>query len=247
MLIDFKFHTCNKYIHAQEVTLTKDNPILDTDLLSFKGKKLLTDLMKDNFYFSIPSEELQALNEIVESYLTDPVVENVSYNTLPLEKALSGTNFLVSSGFKAEFSTNIKDGHIQLALAPANATIAALGPSTEGVYPKASSEISVLFAVTADKEKNVDVFNNYEIVLKHGSTDVLTLIDNVWVGIEDSTYVLTDSYESSHTIQNVTRERFLSDLIPSNTSDEEVWSLTATHKKLNTSMSITVTVPKFTE
>ena len=167
MLIDFNLKTCSKYIHAQEATVTVDNPTLDTDTLSLKGKKLLTTLLKENFYIEMPKEDLAELVTIVDD-LTNTVSnpKPVVYNTKPLPAALVDNNFLARTGFGSGFATNVDDGIIQLTLAPANASVNILGPSVSGVYPKADSEISVAFAITAVGDRQVEVFKekNYNVL-----------------------------------------------------------------------------------
>lgn len=245
MLIDFNLKTCSKYIHAQEATVTSDNPILDTDTLSLKGKKLLTTLLANNFYIEMPKEDLAELVTIVED-LTNTVSnpKPVTYNTKPYASALTGNNFLAGTGFGSEFATNVEDGIVQLTLAPANASVNILGPSVSGAYPKADSEISVAFAITAVGDRQVEVFKDYDIQLHCNNTPVLKLINNVWTGIRDPEYLPTGTVANKKTIQNITRESYLTTLMDANTTDLETWTLVAKQTEKNTEMSINITVPK---
>lgn len=99
MQIQINMNTIDKYIHAQEVTVTKANPVLDTSLLSTKGKELLVKLQENSsgFYFKLTET---VLNDIIEELEISPITysitttgntltvtfsEAVKYNGLPLE------------------------------------------------------------------------------------------------------------------------------------------------------------------
>ena len=99
MQIQINMNTIDKYIHAQEVTVTKANPVLDTSLLSTKGKELLIKLQENSsgFYFKLTET---VLNDIIEELEISPVTysitttgntltvtfsEAVKYNGFPLE------------------------------------------------------------------------------------------------------------------------------------------------------------------
>ena len=95
---------------------------------------------------------------------------------------------------------------------PYNAGKSSIGPSVEGVYPAATSEISCLFVVTSLTEAGVATFADYDIVLAKNGVDVVKLENNTaWTGVNKADYILTDSAINTHTVQNVTRERFLLD------------------------------------
>lgn len=71
MLINIDLKTCSKYIHANEATITNQNKVLDTSLLSEKGKKLFIDLFKNNFYGTVP---LADYDSFVLEYEQGPIV-----------------------------------------------------------------------------------------------------------------------------------------------------------------------------
>ena len=73
MLINVELKTCSKYVHANEVTLTKTNNVLDTSLLSEKGKKLFVEIFSQPYFASIPTVDYQAFIEAQNAEPTDPV------------------------------------------------------------------------------------------------------------------------------------------------------------------------------
>lgn len=141
-----------------------------------------------------------------------PKPQPVVYNTRPTAQATKADgSFLNGTGLKSGNATNVDDTFIQLTLAPYNAGKSAIGPSVEGVYPAATAEISCLFAVTSLTENGVATSADYDIVLANG-VDVMKLENNTaWTGVNKADYILTDSAINTHTVQNVTRERFLLD------------------------------------
>ena len=175
-------------------------------------------------------------------------VQPVAYNVAPNENALNERGkFLTGSGFGGEYATTVNDKVIELALAPALAGVAILGPSVDGVYPTADGEVSVTFAVTALGDAEVDLFNDYDIKLLAEATEVMSLVDGVWVGVNKPDYILTDSFENAVTIQNTTRQRYLVDAgFIEATADEEIWQLTATHKTTGATFEVMISVPKTT-
>ncbi len=178
-----------------------------------------------------------------------PKPQPVVYNTRPTAQATKADgSFLNGTGLKSGNATNVDDTFIQLTLAPYNAGKSAIGPSVEGVYPAATAEISCLFAVTSLTENGVATFADYDIVLAKNGVDVMKLENNTaWTGVNKADYILTDSAINTHTVQNVTRERFLLDgTLVTEKADPEVYSLTAKHKATNTTIAISVTVPKVT-
>ena len=70
MLINVDLKTCSKYIHANEITITDSNNVLDTSLLSEKGKRLFIEIFKDNYFATVPTIDYQAF---IEAQNTDPV------------------------------------------------------------------------------------------------------------------------------------------------------------------------------
>jgi len=178
-----------------------------------------------------------------------PKPQPVVYNTRPTAQATKADgSFLNGTGLKSGNATNVDDTLIQLTLAPYNAGKSAIGPSVEGVYPAATAEISCLFAVTSLTEAGVATFADYDIVLAKNGVDVMKLENNTaWTGVNKADYILTDSAINTHTVQNVTRERFLLDgTLVTEKADPEVYSLTAKHKATNATIAISVTVPKVT-
>ena len=176
-----------------------------------------------------------------------PQPQPAVYNTRPTALATKADgSFLNGTGLKSGNATNVDDTLIQLTLAPYNAGKSAIGPSVEGVYPVATAEISCLFAVTSLTEAGVAQFADYDIVLAKNGVDVMKLENNTaWTGVNKADYILTDSAINTHTVQNVTRERFLIDgTLVTEVADPEVYSLTATHKASNAVITISVTVPK---
>lgn len=176
-----------------------------------------------------------------------PTPQPAVYNVRPTAQATKADGtFLNGTGLKSGNATNIDDTLIQLTLAPYNAGKSAIGPSVEGVYPAATTEISCLFAVTSLTEAGVAAFADYDIVLAKNGVDVMKLENNTaWTGVNKADYILTDSAINTHTVQNVTRERFLLDgTLVTEKADPEVYSLTAKHKATNATIAISVTVPK---
>lgn len=173
-------------------------------------------------------------------------VQPVTYNVAPNKNALNENGkFLTGRGFGGEFATAVNDKVIELALAPAKAGVTIIGPSVAGVYPSVDGEVSVIFAVTALGDAEVAQFNDYDIKLLAEATEVMSLVDGVWVGVNKPDYVLTDSFESAVTVQNATRQRFLVDAgFIEPTTDEEIWQLTATHKTTGATLEAMISVPK---
>lgn len=81
MLINLNLKSINKYIHAQEVTVTKANPVLDTDLLSAKGKVLLQTLTDKKYYFSLPISIKEELQEEIDNPIVIPPVFGITSGT----------------------------------------------------------------------------------------------------------------------------------------------------------------------
>lgn len=182
-----------------------------------------------------------------EPPVVTPVPQPAVYNTRPTAKATkSDGSFVNGSGLKSGNATSVDDTLVQLTLAPYNAGKTAIGPSVEGVYPAATTEISCLFAVTSLTEAGVATFADYDIVLAKNGVDVMKLENNTaWTGVNKADYILTDSATNTHTVQNVTRERFLLDGgLVTEAADPETYSLTAIHKVSKTAITVSVTVPK---
>ena len=76
MQIQIDMNTINKYIHAQEATVTKANPYIETDGLSTKAKSLLVKLVERGFYFKIPTTTLNTLKEELGGELVGELTSN---------------------------------------------------------------------------------------------------------------------------------------------------------------------------
>ena len=72
MLINVELKTCSKYIHANEITITASNNVLDTSLLSEKGKRLFVEIFKDNYFATVPTVAYQAFIEAQNEEPIDP-------------------------------------------------------------------------------------------------------------------------------------------------------------------------------
>ena len=72
MLINVELKTCSKYIHANEITITASNNVLDTSLLSEKGKRLFIEIFKDNYFATVPTVAYQAFIEAQNEEPIDP-------------------------------------------------------------------------------------------------------------------------------------------------------------------------------
>ncbi len=180
----------------------------------------------------------------------EPKPQAAVYNTRPTALATKDdSSFLNGTGLKSGNAANVDDTLIQLTLAPYNAGKSSIGPSSNGTYPAATAEISCLFAVTSLTEAGVAQFADYDIVLAKNGVDVMKLENNTaWTGVNKADYILTDSAINTHTVQNVTRERFLLDgTLITESADPEIYSLTATHKATASVITLAVTVPKFVE
>lgn len=73
MLINVELKTCSKYIHANEITITASNNVIDTSLLSEKGKRLFVEIFKDNYFATVPTVAYQAFIEAQNEEPIDPI------------------------------------------------------------------------------------------------------------------------------------------------------------------------------
>ena len=73
MLINVELKTCSKYIHANEITITASNNVLDTSLLSEKGKRLFVEIFKDNYFATVPTVAYQAFIEAQNEEPIEPI------------------------------------------------------------------------------------------------------------------------------------------------------------------------------
>lgn len=98
MQIQINMNTINKYIHAQEATITKANPYIETDGLSAKAKSLLVKLVERGFYFKIPTTTLNTLKEELESELTSNNDVAVTTEDTPVNGDVSTNDSATSTG-----------------------------------------------------------------------------------------------------------------------------------------------------
>lgn len=116
MLINVELKTCSKYIHANEITITASNNVLDTSLLSEKGKRLFVEIFKDNYFATVPTVAYQAFIEAQNEEPIDteePVEVPATYsifksgNTLTLTFSepvkLNGVNLEAFEGTGVDF------------------------------------------------------------------------------------------------------------------------------------------------
>ena len=73
MLINVELKTCSKYIHANEITITDSNNVLDTSLLSEKGKRLFVEIFIDNYFATVPTVAYQAFIEAQNEEPIEPI------------------------------------------------------------------------------------------------------------------------------------------------------------------------------
>ena len=116
MLINVELKTCSKYIHANEITITASNNVLDTSLLSEKGKRLFVEIFKNNYFATVPTVAYQAFIEAQNEEPIDteePVEVPATYsifksgNTLTLTFSepvkLNGVNLEAFEGTGVDF------------------------------------------------------------------------------------------------------------------------------------------------
>ena len=104
MQIQINMNTIDKYIHAQEVTVTKANPVLDTSLLSTKGKELLVKLQENSsgFYFKLTETVLNDLAEEIENSEPEEPIITYSINALSNVLTVTFSEAVKYNGFPLE-------------------------------------------------------------------------------------------------------------------------------------------------
>lgn len=111
MLINVDLKTCSKYIHANEITITDSNNVLDTSLLSEKGKKLFIEIFKDNYFATVPTIDYQAF---IESQNTDPVDPEPEEPETPVEVPATYSIFKNGNTLTVTFSEPVKLNGVNL-------------------------------------------------------------------------------------------------------------------------------------
>lgn len=185
MLINIDLKTCSKYIHANEITITNSNKVLDTSLLSDKGKKLFVNLFKNDFYATVPSVDYESFVEEYETSLipaTYSITRSGKKLTLTFSEAtkINGINLESYTGSSLDF---IKDSAI------ADAEIDMLD---ETIDP---SKINLTLTSTTAELILVDNFFNKEIfkMLDNSETNETDL----WAGNNDGVYKINFTIKPS--------------------------------------------------
>ena len=111
MLINVDLKTCSKYIHANEITITDSNNVLDTSLLSEKGKRLFIEIFKDNYFATVPTIDYQAF---IEAQNTDPVDPEPEEPETPVEVPATYSIFKNSNTLTLTFSEPVKLNGVNL-------------------------------------------------------------------------------------------------------------------------------------
>ena len=111
MLINVDLKTCSKYIHANEITITDSNNVLDTSLLSEKGKRLFIEIFKDNYFATVPTIDYQAF---IEAQNTDPVDPEPEEPETPVEVPATYSIFKNGNTLTLTFSEPVKLNGVNL-------------------------------------------------------------------------------------------------------------------------------------
>lgn len=111
MLINVDLKTCSKYIHANEITITDSNNVLDTSLLSEKGKRLFIEIFKDNYFATVPTIDYQAF---IEAQNTDPVDPEPEEPETPVEVPATYSIFKNGNTLTITFSEPVKLNGVNL-------------------------------------------------------------------------------------------------------------------------------------
>ena len=111
MLINVDLKTCSKYIHANEITITDSNNVLDTSLLSEKGKRLFIEIFKDNYFATVPTIDYQAF---IEAQNTDPVDPEPEEPETPVEVPAIYSIFKNGNTLTITFSEPVKLNGVNL-------------------------------------------------------------------------------------------------------------------------------------
>ena len=179
MLINVELKTCSKYIHANEITITDSNNVLDTSLLSEKGKRLFIEIFKDNYFATVPTVDYQAFIETQNTEPTDPVEPEPEEPETPVEVPATYSIFKNGNTLTLTFSEPVK---------------------LNGVNLEAFEGTGVDFInATAIPEKELDLLEQALVpelvsIVTTANEAVLTLEDNFFV---EAIFDMLDSSETN--------------------------------------------------
>ena len=223
MLINVELKTCSKYIHANEITITASNNVLDTSLLSEKGKRLFVEIFKDNYFATVPTVAYQAFieaqnEEPVEPDPEEPVEVPATYsifksgNTLTLTFSepvkLNGVNLEAFEGTGVDFinATAIPEKELDL-------LEQALDPELVSIVTTANEAVLTLednFFVKAIFDM-LDSSETNEIDLWAGNDDGIykakfTIKPDAYTTLTDKAVTTTDDTEITVTVTKETAD-----------------------------------------
>lgn len=185
MLINVDLKTCSKYVHANEVTLTKTNKVLDTSTLSDKGKKLFVELFQDNFYATIPVADYDAYKEEYEESQV-PATYTITRTGKKLKLTFSeatkvnGTNLESYTGSSLDFikATAVPDSELDM-------LDEVIDPTKIGM---------VLTSTSVELTLNTDYFNKAIFKMLDNSETNET---DLWAGNNDGVYKINFTVKPS--------------------------------------------------
>ena len=221
MLINVELKTCSKYIHANEITITASNNVLDTSLLSEKGKRLFVEIFKDNYFATVPTVAYQAFIEAQNEEPIDPeepVEVPATYsifksgNTLTLTFSepvkLNGVNLEAFEGTGVDFinATAIPEKELDL-------LEQALDPELVSIVTTANEAVLTLednFFVKAIFDM-LDSSETYEIDLWDGNDDGIykakfIIKPDAYTTLTDKAVTTTDDTEITVTVTKETAD-----------------------------------------
>ena len=178
MLINVELKTCSKYIHANEITITDSNNVLDTSLLSEKGKRLFIEIFKDNYFATVPTVDYQAFIETQNTEPTDPVEPEPEEPETPVEVPATYSIFKNGNTLTLTFSEPVK---------------------LNGVNLEAFEGTGIDFInATSNPEKELDLL---EQALVSESVSIVTTANEAVLTLEDNFFVeaIFDMLDSSET------------------------------------------------
>ena len=178
MLINVELKTCSKYIHANEITITDSNNVLDTSLLSEKGKRLFIEIFKDNYFATVPTVDYQAFIETQNTEPTDPVEPEPEEPETPVEVPATYSIFKNGNILTLTFSEPVK---------------------LNGVNLEAFEGTGIDFInATSNPEKELDLL---EQALVSESVSIVTTANEAVLTLEDNFFVeaIFDMLDSSET------------------------------------------------
>ena len=179
MLINVELKTCSKYIHANEITITDSNNVLDTSLLSEKGKRLFIEIFKDNYFATVPTVDYQAFIETQNTEPTDPVEPEPEEPETPVEVPATYSIFKNGNTLTLTFSEPVK---------------------LNGVNLEAFEGTGIDFInATSNPEKELDLLEQALVpelvsIVTTANEAVLTLEDNFFV---EAIFDMLDSSETN--------------------------------------------------